>query len=100
MLANPDSQRKAQVEIDRVVKPGHLPDFSDEASLPYVTAVVKELLRWKLVVPLGQSVAVLQFAQAVSSLNFNAAIPHYLLVDDVYKGYRIPAGSIVISNLW
>lgn len=28
------------------------------------------------------------------------AIAHRLTADDVYAGYRIPAGSIVLSNLW
>ncbi|KAJ7279878.1 cytochrome P450, partial [Mycena rebaudengoi] len=53
MLANPEAQRKAQLEIDRVVGPQRLPDHDDEASLPYVSAIVKEVLRWKSVVPFG-----------------------------------------------
>lgn len=53
MLANPEAQRKAQVEIDAVVGNGHLPDFDDEESLPYVSAVVKEVLRWRSVTPIG-----------------------------------------------
>jgi hypothetical protein len=28
------------------------------------------------------------------------ALPHLLISDDVYKGYRIPAKSIVIANVW
>ena len=45
MLLYPDIQRKAQNEVDRVVGRDRLPDFSDEPSLPYVTALVKEVLR-------------------------------------------------------
>src|ERR1700733_11056746 len=30
----------------------------------------------------------------------SSAIPHLLTVDDVYKGYRLPAGSIVVPNAW
>lgn len=45
MLLYPDIQRKAQIEVDRVVGRDRLPDFSDEPSLPYVTALVKEVLR-------------------------------------------------------
>ncbi|KAJ3486355.1 hypothetical protein NLJ89_g11818 [Agrocybe chaxingu] len=33
LLDRPDVLKKAQEELDRVVKPGHLPDFDDEASL-------------------------------------------------------------------
>lgn len=75
----PEVQRKAQAEIDRVVGSGRLPDFSDEESLPYISAVVREVLRyvitcyqihfrlmqllnqprWRPVNPLGCSVQVL-----------------------------------------
>ena len=55
MLANPDAQRRAQAEIDAVVGNGQLPDFTDEPSLPYTTAIVKETLRWKNVAPIGSS---------------------------------------------
>ncbi|KAJ7290002.1 cytochrome P450 [Mycena rebaudengoi] len=80
MLANPDIQKKAQEEIDAVIREGHLPSFDDEESLPYVSAIVKEVLRWKPVAPIG--------------------VPHAVTVEDAYRGYRIPAGSIVISNIW
>ncbi|KAJ7281442.1 cytochrome P450 [Mycena rebaudengoi] len=80
MLSNPDAQKKAQEEIDSVVRPGHLPDFSDQESLPYVCALVKEILRWIPVTPFS--------------------IPHYIPVEDEYKGYRIPAGSVVVGNTW
>ena len=45
MLLYPEIQRKAQAEVDRVIGRGRLPDFSDEPSLPYVTELVKEVLR-------------------------------------------------------
>ncbi|KAJ7274707.1 cytochrome P450 [Mycena rebaudengoi] len=79
MLSNPDAQKKAQEEIDSVVRPGHLPDFSDQEALPYVCALVKEVLRWIPVGPISI---------------------HYIPVEDEYKGYRIPAGSVVIGNTW
>jgi len=28
------------------------------------------------------------------------AVPRYLEEDDEYKGFRIPAGAIVIPNAW
>lgn len=56
MLANPDAQRKAQLEIDSVVVRGNLPDFDDHDSLPYVAALLKEVLRWKVVLPAGPRV--------------------------------------------
>ncbi|KAJ7251361.1 cytochrome P450 [Mycena rebaudengoi] len=80
MLANPDVQKRAQEEIDAVVREGHLPSFDDEESLPYVSAIVKEVLRWKPVTPIG--------------------IPHAVAVEDTYRGYKIPAGSIIVPNTW
>ncbi|KAJ7251336.1 cytochrome P450 [Mycena rebaudengoi] len=80
MLANPEVQKRAQEEIDAVVHEGHLPSFEDEESLPYVSAIVKEVLRWKPVGPIG--------------------VPHAVAVEDTYRGYRIPAGSIVVPNIW
>ncbi|KAI0820142.1 cytochrome P450 [Trametes gibbosa] len=80
MLLYPEVQRKAQAEVDRVVGRDRLPDFSDEPFLPYVSAIVKEVLRWRPVTPL--------------------AVPHRLTTDDVYNGYHLPAGSIVVGNSW
>ncbi|KAJ7625700.1 cytochrome P450 [Roridomyces roridus] len=80
MLANPDAQAKAQAEIDSVVGSEALPSFEDRDLLPYVTALVKEVLRWKNVTPL--------------------AVPRLLTVEDEYRGYRIPAGSAIIGNAW
>lgn len=76
----PDVLAKAQKEIDDVLGPGHLPDFSDESLLPYCSALVKELFRWRPVTPM--------------------ALPHRIEVEDKYAGYRMPAGSIVITNAW
>jgi cytochrome P450 len=53
LLKHPEALKKAQEELDRVLKPGHLPDFDDEESLPYITAIIKETLRWRDVVPIG-----------------------------------------------
>ena len=46
MLLHPEVQAKARAELDRVVGCDRLPDFQDQLSLPYVTAVVKEVLRY------------------------------------------------------
>ncbi|TFK25337.1 cytochrome P450 [Coprinopsis marcescibilis] len=79
-LQQPEVLAKAQREVDSVVKPGHLPDYKDQDAMPYVTAVVKEILRYRIVVPI--------------------AIPHVLSAEDEYNGYRLPANSIVIPNAW
>ena len=53
MTLYPKVQRKAQAEIDSVVGNSRLPDYSDQDALPYVQAVLKEVLRWHPVAPLG-----------------------------------------------
>lgn len=53
MMLHPEVQRKAQAEIDRVVGKDRLPDFADRDNLPYVEAVVKELIRYHTVIPAG-----------------------------------------------
>jgi cytochrome P450 len=53
MVLFPDVQKKAQAEIDSVVGIGRLPTFADQPDLPYVNAVVTEVLRWNSVGPLG-----------------------------------------------
>ncbi|PBL03455.1 cytochrome P450 [Armillaria gallica] len=71
-LLYPEVQAKAQAELDAVVGHTRLPNFDDRAQLPYINAVVFEALRWNPVTPL----------------------------EDVYRGYYIPAGATVISNVW
>ena len=56
MALHPEVQKKAQAEIDAVVGPNHLPDSEDRLSLPYINAIVKESMRWNLVVPLGEPI--------------------------------------------
>jgi cytochrome P450 len=53
MILHPEVQRKAQAEIDQIVGNSRLPEFSDQDALPYVQAILKEVLRWHPVLPLG-----------------------------------------------
>ncbi|KAL5639415.1 hypothetical protein ACGC1H_006804 [Rhizoctonia solani] len=79
MAIHQDIQAKVQDEIDNTIGT-RLPEMSDWESLPYVRRIVKEVLRWRPVLPLG--------------------VPHACIQDDIYKGYRIPKGAIVIGNSW
>jgi cytochrome P450 len=45
--------KKAQTQIDAVVGRDRLPMFEDQNNLPYVRAIVREVLRWRTVGPLG-----------------------------------------------
>lgn len=48
--------------------------------MPYINALVKEILRWNPAVPLG--------------------LPHQVTQDDNYRGYTIPKGAVVWANIW
>ena len=80
MAMYPDVQKKAQAELDTVIGSGRLPEFADSGSLPYVNSLIKEVHRWHPVLLIG--------------------IPHRSVAHNQYQGYDIPAGSIVIPNVW
>ncbi|RXW15360.1 hypothetical protein EST38_g10496 [Candolleomyces aberdarensis] len=80
LLEHPEVLKKAQAQVDSVVEPGHLPEFEHQSSLPYITAIIYETLRWRDVAPI--------------------AVPHLLSTDDEYEGYRFPAGTVIIPNAW
>ncbi|KAJ7938085.1 cytochrome P450 [Mycena leptocephala] len=54
MLAYPEVQKTAQAEIDSLTGGKYLPSFEDEVSLPYISALVKEVMRWENVAPFGE----------------------------------------------
>ncbi|KAJ5111438.1 hypothetical protein N7532_001973 [Penicillium argentinense] len=80
MTLFPEIQQKAQEEIDNVLGSSQLPKMADRARLPYVDALVKEVLRWHPVAPMG--------------------IPHMSVEEDTWEGYRIPKGSLIMPNIW
>ena len=53
MLHNPEVQRCAQKHIDDIVGRQRMPTMDDQRNLPYIQALVKELLRWQPVTPMG-----------------------------------------------
>lgn len=55
MAKYPHVQKRAQEEIDRVVGNERLPLLQDRQQLPFVDAIMSEVLRWKPAVPLGAS---------------------------------------------
>ncbi|KAI0356908.1 cytochrome P450 [Trametes cingulata] len=79
MMLFPQVQKKAQFELDCVVGSDRLPRIEDRDSLPYVGAVLKEVLRWRPVVPM---------------------VSHSVMQDDVYRGYHFPKGTALVANIW
>ncbi|CAE6425809.1 O-methylsterigmatocystin oxidoreductase OS=Aspergillus parasiticus GN=ordA PE=3 SV=1 [Rhizoctonia solani AG-1 IB] len=80
MARHPEIQARAQKEIDRITNSERLPEINDRESMPYVRRIVQEVLRWQPPLPMG--------------------FPHATTEDDEYRGYFIPKGSIVMSNIW
>ncbi|KIJ14852.1 hypothetical protein PAXINDRAFT_78324 [Paxillus involutus ATCC 200175] len=80
MILHPEIQQKARAEIDAVAGRDRLPDFSDRASMPFINCIVKEVLRWKPVAPLG--------------------VPHATTENDIYLGMFIPKNTTIVPNLW
>lgn len=55
MSQNPEIQRKARAEVDTLTQRTRPPRSSDRDKLPYLNAVLKEVLRTHPVGPLGAS---------------------------------------------
>ncbi|KAI0088580.1 cytochrome P450 [Irpex rosettiformis] len=80
MIHHPEVMRKAQAEIDSVVGRERPPLLQDRSYLPYIGAVMKELLRWRPAAPIG--------------------LPRRATEDNWYEGHFIPKGTTVIGNIW
>lgn len=96
MLLYPEVQKHAQAEIDAVVGQDRYPAFEDRDKLPYIGALIQELLRWAPVAPQGQS----HVFSCSSSRSLDVGLPHLAMREDVYEGYRIPKGATVIANIF
>ncbi|KAH6606234.1 hypothetical protein Trco_005387 [Trichoderma cornu-damae] len=80
MVLNPDVQRKAQEEIDRVIGSHRLPAAGDQDKLPYINGIVKESLRYFPITPMG--------------------VAHETDEEITFRGYRIPKGSYILPCVW
>ncbi|OMP83927.1 O-methylsterigmatocystin oxidoreductase [Diplodia seriata] len=104
LVTHPHALRAAHAELDAVVGPARLPRFADAPRLPYVRALVAEVLRWR-------PVAVLGGTPHASTADDEVVI----IGDDDDDGggggsgkrqtrrthrYHIPAGTTVLGNSW
>ncbi|KXN86107.1 O-methylsterigmatocystin oxidoreductase [Leucoagaricus sp. SymC.cos] len=79
MACHPNVQWRAREEIDSVLG-GNWVTHDVRLFLPYVNAMIKEIIRWGPVVPL--------------------CLPHQTIEDDGFNGYFIPKDTIVVANIW
>nr|QST15071.1 CYP370C2 protein [Diaphanosoma celebensis] len=80
MATYPEIQEKIQEEIDIHVPRDVMPSLGHRSKLVYTEATLRESMRFTSMVPLGA---------------FHAA-----LADTSFRGYTIPKGTIVFSNLY
>ncbi|XP_071498195.1 steroid 17-alpha-hydroxylase/17,20 lyase-like [Diadema antillarum] len=81
MAAFPKKQAKAQEELERVISSqGKKLLLENKAQLPYLQAVINEVLRYSSLSLLG--------------------IPHAAAQDTEINGYFIPKGTQVMANFW
>ena len=90
----PQVQRRAQAELDAVIGRDRLPTFDDRPRLPYIEALCKELLRWKMVAPIGTTPSFPRVPKTGMRKRRFTGLPHSSSRDDVYKGFFIPKGRI------
>ncbi|KZV21917.1 hypothetical protein F511_05607 [Dorcoceras hygrometricum] len=81
VVLHPDVQSKAHEELDRVVGRGRTVAESDLSELVYLTAVIKEVLRFHPPGPL----------LSWSRLSIR---------DSTVDGYHVPAGTTAMVNMW
>nr|AWO14306.1 cinnamic acid 4-hydroxylase [Eleocharis dulcis] len=80
LVNHPEIQKKLRNELDAVLGPGNPITEPDTHKLPYLQAVIKETLRFRMAIPL--------------------LVPHMNLHDAKLGGYDIPAESKILVNAW
>lgn len=80
MAQYPTIQARARAEVDSVVGRDRMPEMSDIDNMPYLAALLKEIMRFHVQTPL--------------------IVPHATSQDDIHDGYFIAKGTTVIANLW
>lgn len=93
MAMHPEWLRKSQEEIDRVCG-NRVPCVADSAALPTVRACIKETLRWRSGVPLGESVRMLRTRAD------EEGVPHQCEQDHEFRGVKIKKGTVIMACEW
>lgn len=80
LAKNQHIQEKVQKELDETIGRSRCPSIEDRTHLPYMEAVIHEVLR-------------------MSSL-FSTGVPHCPRQDIIIENYRIPKGTLICGLLW
>ena len=95
MCLFPEWQHRMQEELEQAAGQ-RLPIFEDSSSLPTVRAIIKESMRWRPALSGGMSCHKRKLGPLLTSAGF----PHAVIKDDLYEGYFIPKGAVLIPNQW
>ncbi|KAJ7358017.1 cytochrome P450 [Mycena albidolilacea] len=79
MCRHPEIQRNAQHEVDALTSEDNIPRMEDALKLPFIKCIMQELFRFAPPAPL---------------------LVHSPIEDDIYQGFLIPKGSMVMANVW
>ncbi|XP_030830212.1 steroid 17-alpha-hydroxylase/17,20 lyase-like [Strongylocentrotus purpuratus] len=80
MAVFPKKQAKAQEELERIIGQSKRLSLEHKSQLPYLQAVINEVLRYSSLTILG--------------------VPHAAARDTEINGYFIPKGTSVMANFW
>ena len=97
MVKYPEVQKRAQEEVDRVIGSDRLASFSDRESLPYIDAVVAEVLRLRPPVSVGRSSI---SNKKLSELTKRSPVTREAGQDDIHNGYLVEKGTVILVNFW
>ncbi|KAJ3545417.1 hypothetical protein NMY22_g2454 [Coprinellus aureogranulatus] len=115
MVCYPEVQAKARAEVDRVVGPDRLPEFSDQENMPYLRAIMKELPRQgflperTIIMVLTLSIVGgdkwpplvsgrISHTDGENLVRLAPPVPRMSTQDDIYNEYFIPKDTLVIIN--
>ncbi|KAG9440385.1 hypothetical protein H6P81_020550 [Aristolochia fimbriata] len=79
LLSHPDTLTKARTQLDEIVGHHRVLDESDLPKLPFLRCIINETLRLYPPTPV---------------------LPHCSSQDCTVRGYHVPAGTMVLANLW
>lgn len=99
MTLYPTVQEKARAEVDRILGTDRLPTIEDWDRMPYMAAVVREVLRWHPVIPLREFFSI-TVDTIVSLYGVEDTVTRNPIKDDIYNGYFIPKDRMIIVNYW
>ena len=99
MVLHPDILRKAQAEIDAAIGKSRLPTFADRSKLPYIDAIIREVLRWRPPVPLGECYSAC-LVSSLEVLTLTLLVPRNLTQDDTVDGFYLSKDTVVLSCFW